>query len=101
MLALTLLGFIAATATIVGAVKDTVYPVPGATFEARDYTEWGNRREGKSRRAAIDVKFQDGEGKDDYISMVRLDLVGNSYDRGFAYGKLLNKGIYFLPPPLS
>lgn len=69
------------------------YETPGQTFEAKQYTVWNNlRRAGKSRRAEISVDFKAEDGSDDYIHAYRLDLVGNSYDRGYAHGYLLAKG---------
>jgi hypothetical protein len=59
-------------------------------FEASEYTTWNQlRRVGKSRRAEIDISFKAADGSDDQVQMVRLDLVGNAKERGFAHGSLL------------
>lgn len=93
MFPVTFLGLLALVATLAQAAKDTTtYPTPGPTYEASDYTKWEARHVGKSKRASVEIKFTADDGSDDYIALTRLDLVGNSYDRGFAHGKLLYKG---------
>ncbi len=66
------------------------YQTPPPTFEAKEYTNWNNlKRAGKSRRGDIYVPFKANDGSDDFVSMTRVDLVGNAYDRGYAHGFLL------------
>eukprot|EP01039_Chlorochromonas_danica_P001553 gene1553-1691_t len=103
MFPLTFLGLLALVATLAQAAKDTTtYPTPGPTYEASDYTKWEARHVGKSKRASVEIKFTGDDGSDDYITLTRLDLVGNSYDRGFAHGKLLYKEIMeFTGPQLD
>ena len=79
---------------ILSAVADTVYPDPPATYQAADYTKWNwIHKAGDSRRAEINVQFTAADGSADYISLIRLDLQGDAYSRGFAHGKLLTKEI--------
>jgi hypothetical protein len=55
-----------------------------------------------SRRADINVPFVNNDGDDDNIHLIRLDLIGSSYDRGYAHGALLTKEIVeFVGPKLS
>jgi len=83
------------------ALKNT-YPTPGETFESKAYTTWSKRVVGKSRRADIVYPFTASDGSSDSVSMIRLDLVGSVYDRGFAHGKLLTKEILeFTGPQLD
>lgn len=91
MLAIAFVGLLAVVATFAGAVK-TDYPTPAATYEARDYTNWNLHRVGKSRKALVDVRFTAADGSEDYVTVTRLDLVGNAYDRGYAQGQLLHEG---------
>lgn len=86
-----LLAALLCAASAFSAVANT-YPEPPPTFAAKDYTQWSLKRAGKSRRADISVTFQANDGSDDYINMFRLDLQGNSYERGYAHGFLLSKG---------
>lgn len=74
------------------SILGATYQTPPPTYEAKDYTQWNLKHTGKSKRANINVNFKTEEGADDYISLIRLDLVGNSYDRGYAHGFLLAKG---------
>lgn len=95
-----LIGLIAVATVTAGAVKETIYPVPAATYEASDHTVWSDK-EGKSKRGTTQVNFVN-DGNDDAVSLIRLDLVGNAYERGFAYGKLLNKEIReFIGPKMD
>lgn len=67
---------------------------PGATYEASDHTKWNRlRKVGDSHRAEISVPFVNIDGNDDSIDLIRLDLVGDGYTRGFAHGSLLVKEI--------
>lgn len=70
------------------------YPAPPATYEASSFTKWdGTISVDGSKRGMINVQFQDAEGNDDYINVFRVDLVGDSQQRGFAHGALLAKEI--------
>jgi hypothetical protein len=86
---------------VVAVVCATNYPVAAPTFEAKDYTTWHKTMVKKSKRADIRVDFKAADGSDDYVSMTRVDLVGNVYDRGYAHGYLLAKGEcqYQINPP--
>lgn len=79
------------------------YPVPAATYDAKDYTTWNNlKRAGKSRRAEIQVDFTADDGSADFVHMFRVDLVGNAYDRGYAQGYLLAREMAeFMGPKLD
>lgn len=57
-------------------------------FEASSYTTWYGIFE-KSRIANILVPFKGQDGTSDSVSMKRLDLVGDEYNRGRAHGALL------------
>jgi hypothetical protein len=65
------------------------YDAPGQTFDAKSFTNWAKFNVKGSRKALIDVSFKDDSGNDDYIKVVRLDLVGDAEARGFAAGSLL------------
>lgn len=43
----------------------------------------------------INAPFTNADGSEDAVNMYRLDLVGNTYDRGFAHGALLAKEIAY------
>ena len=48
------------------------------------------------------VEFTGDDGTQDLVSILRLDLVGNDYERGYAHGYLLAKEIVeFQGPALS
>jgi hypothetical protein len=90
MLGLSFLVVLAVLAVAL-ALKNTYEPA-GPTFQARDYTTWQAKKAGNSKRGEINVKFTADDGSDDYVTITRLDLVGNSYDRGYAHGKLMSRG---------
>lgn len=98
MIAVSIFGVLAVLATLTSALKND-YPAAAPTYEARDFTKWDSLRAGKSRRATVDVRFAGADGAEDYVTVTRLDLVGNSYDRGYAFGKLMSKG-RLTPSPL-
>lgn len=77
------------TVNVVVALRD--YPPAPATFEAKDYTQWTHKIK-DARRATISVPFKDAEGNDDSVEITRLDVVGDSYSRGYGHGYLLAKG---------
>jgi hypothetical protein len=78
----------------VPVVRSADYKAPPPTFEAKDFTKWDNiKRSGKSRRADIHVDYKAEDGSDDFVHLYRLDLVGNAYDRGYAQGYLMAKGM--------
>jgi hypothetical protein len=89
MWAITFLCLIGVLAAFAAKIE---YPTPGATYEAKEFTSWVKRPAGKSRRGDIHVGFTATDGSDDFVDMIRLDLVGGPYDRGFAHGSLLSKG---------
>lgn len=74
-----------------------------ATYEAGDYTTWNRlRKVGDSKRGEIHVPLTTTDGSEDSIDMVRLDLVGDAYTRGYAHGALLTKEIVeFTGPQLD
>ena len=74
------------------AIAGTYKEAP-PTFLAKDYSSWDLKKSGSSRRGKIQVDFKDAEGKDDFVLLTRLDLVGDAKARGFAHGALLAKGI--------
>lgn len=80
-------------AVVVAVVSATTYPVAPPTFEAKSFTTWQKKLVQKSRRADIQVDFKADDGSDDYVTMTRLDLVGNVYERGYAHGYLMAKGM--------
>lgn len=71
------------------AVAANEYPAPPATFVASDFTSWQKREVAGSRRAEVDVQFTAADGTADFVQLVRLDLVGDTKQRGFAHGALL------------
>ena len=74
------------------AVMAIEYAAPGPTFEASKYTKWDKQTVKGSRKGKIYVPFKADDGSDDFVSVIRLDLVGDSQARGFAHGALLYKG---------
>jgi hypothetical protein len=83
--------FLAALAAVSG-VAATDYPTPGATYEASAYTAWEEKTVANSKKAKIYVPFTAADGSEDMVSIYRLDLVGNDYERGYAHGYLMAKG---------
>lgn len=81
-----------ATLAAIGGVAATDYPVPLPTYEASAYTTWQDETVALSRKAKIYVPFTAADGSEDMISVFRLDLVGNDYERGYAHGYLMAKG---------
>jgi hypothetical protein len=69
------------------------FQTPPPIFEASTYTTWDKKSVDGSRRGQIYVPFKDAQGNDDFVSMLRLDLVGDAKARGHAHGKLLAKEI--------
>jgi len=64
-------------------------------------TEWYGRYQ-NSRVGKITGSFTDSDGNADSVHMYRLDLVGNTYERGFAYGALMaNEIVYFIDVGLT
>lgn len=94
-----------ATATIASAATDYAEPPP--TFDAAQYTSWQAETSGASRKAAIYVPFTStntaGETVEDFVSVTRLSLVGDSSkERGYAHGFLMrNEIIEFSGPKLD
>jgi hypothetical protein len=84
-----------ATLAAIGGAVATDYPVPLPTYEASAYTTWQDETVALSRKAKVYVPFTAADGSDDMISVFRLDLVGNDYERGYAHGYLMAKGIYW------
>ncbi len=76
-------------------VDAAVYPVPNPTFDASAFTTWTGESVGRSRKAKVYVPFTAADGSADMISIFQLDLVGNDYERGYAHGYLLAKGIFY------
>ena len=68
------------------------YPTPPPIYEATDYTAWQTEYDSLapgSRRAQLHIPFTNDAGEADKIDMFRLDLVGDVYERGFAFGALM------------
>jgi len=83
-------------------VPSTAYQTPPPTFNAKNFTTWSNRAINGSRRAEVLVQFTADDGTKDMVSILRLDLLGNDYERGYAHGFLLAKEIVeFEGPALS
>ena len=80
------------TLAAVNSVASADYPAPNPTYDAQQYTTWSDKTVGKSRKAKVYVPFTAADGSQDMISIYRLDLVGNDYERGYAHGYLLAKG---------
>lgn len=87
-LALPVLASLAA----ISGIAATDYPAPNPTFEASSYTTWDEKTVANSKKAKIYVPFTAADGSEDMISVYRLDLVGNDYERGYAHGYLMAKG---------
>eukprot|EP00605_Chrysophyceae_sp_TOSAG23-4_P002433 GSChrysophyteH1.ASY1.ANO1.2692.1 assembled CDS len=84
------------------AFANADYPEPPQTFTASKYTTWDSENVANSRRSVIDIQFKDANGKDDFVKMERLDLVGTAKERGFAHGALIAKEIVdFTGPQLD
>lgn len=100
MICLTALVVLLAFSSIATAID---FEEPGPTFQAADYTTWSSHLQVKgSRRANIDVEYVNDDGENDYVSMIRLDLVGDAATRGYASGALLAKEIVeFTGPKLD
>jgi len=75
-----------------GCALATDYATPGATFEAKDFTEWSLKM-GDSSKASINVPFTAADGSSDFVAIQRLDLVGTDRERGYAHGYLMAKEI--------
>ena len=78
---MTKLCSLAILAVLAGAAL-AAYPAPPPNFAANQYTTWGAKVIHGSRRAAVHVPLDNG----DFVHLERLDLVGDAYTRGFAYG---------------
>jgi hypothetical protein len=79
-------------------VAHAAYPTPPPTFDAKTYTTWAPVDIHGSRKATIYVPFNGT----DFVSMARIDLVGDAYTRGFAHGALLvNEITAFIGPELD
>ena len=64
----------------------TDYQSPPPTFDAKQFTVWDAPSDSDllhgSRRAKIFVPFTDDAGNNDYVEILRVDLMGKkSYDR--------------------
>jgi hypothetical protein len=68
------------------------YPPANPTFDATSFTSWTDEEVRSSRKAKVYVPFTAADGSSDMVSVLRLDLVGNDYERGYAHGHLLAKG---------
>ena len=75
------------------------YKEPPPTFEAATYTSWNNETINDSSKAKIYVPFTAEDGSNDMVSVLRLDLVGTDYERGYAHGYLLAKEIEIFQGP--
>jgi hypothetical protein len=94
---LKLIPFIAASAISAKSISE--YQTPPPIFDPSTYTTWVQEvttTGGLSRKSLIDVPFKSEDGSDDNVHMYRVDLVGNTYERGFAHGALLTKEIFQL-----
>lgn len=81
--------FLVTLVVLVAALQAaTDYQDPPEIFQASEYTTWGDEYE-NSRKAQLLVEYTNPQGEADQISMLRLDLVGDSKQRGFAHGALL------------
>jgi hypothetical protein len=63
-------------------------------FDPSPYTKWvATSSDGLSRKAVVDIPFTNSSGLPDHVNYLRLDLVGDTYHRGFAQGELLSDEI--------
>jgi len=77
----------------------TDYQTPPPILEPE--TEWYGRYQ-KSRVGKTVGSFVDADGNADSVNIYRLDLVGNTYERGFAFGHLMaHEIIYFTQVAMS
>lgn len=76
-------------AALLCVVAAASYPPPPPTFQAADWTTWQPTAVNGSRRANVAVKFAAPDGTADVINLIRLDLLGDSFARGFAHGSLI------------
>jgi hypothetical protein len=74
------------------SVVATDYPPAQPTFDAKTYTTWERRGVANSKRGQVYVPFTADDGSSDYLSIFRLDLVGNDKERGYAHGYLMARG---------
>jgi hypothetical protein len=72
------------------------YPTPNPTYDAAQFTQWNPASVKNSKKANIYVPFVASDGSNDMISIYRLDLVGNDYERGYAHGFLMARGNHWL-----
>lgn len=70
------------------------YPEPPPIFQASPNTVWDDKETAGSRRAQIHIPFTNTlTGEADTVDLIRLDLVGDAQERGFAHGALLHREI--------
>ena len=69
------------------------------SFNAKDFTTYSVKRVEGSRVGEINVPFVNAKGEADFVKVTRLDLVGNSKERGFAHGALLAHQIKLFTGP--
>ena len=74
-----------------GTAVAATYPDPSPTFDANTYTTWTDSV-AKSKKGKIYVPFTAADGSSDMVSIYKLDLVGNDYERGYAHGYLMAHG---------
>lgn len=85
-----LIGIVFLAASVAG---QTAYDIPPPTFDPQPYTQWTKSVE-KSKLAIVNVPFvNSADGSEDNVGIYRLDLVGSTYERGYAHGYLLAKEI--------
>lgn len=93
---------ILAAVAVLNCAVATEYQTPPPTFEAKQYTVWSGKTINNSKRGEIYVPFTAADGSSDMVSVLRVDLVGDNKQRGYAHGYLLAKEIVeFTGPKLD
>ncbi len=83
-LLLSLLAFI--------SVSGTAYAPARETYDAKAFTNWDKLLIKGSKKGIINVPCPTDSDPNDFVKALRLDLVGDSYSRGYAHGFLLANG---------
>jgi hypothetical protein len=70
---------------VVASSLPTAYPPPPPTFPGKLFTKFNPETVNGSRVGTVFIPFTDANNTADFVQFNFLDLVGDSYNRGFAY----------------
>lgn len=88
-------------ASAIAAVGGNQADVP-PILDPAPYTAWtSTSSDGLSRRADVEVPFTNSTGSADFVTMLRVDLVGDAAQRGQAQGELVSQGGAIPSPPVT